>query len=153
MIGRWNGPVAATTRWASITPSEVSARNPGRPAFRCTEIRRNGPCGLKPADCRRPCEIAAAFAGAEAAYREALAARTLELTRALKFESALPIFENNSVTIATLMVLMVVKFYLVATWFMHLKFDNPIFGRMFVGGLVLATGVYVIALSAFEFWA
>lgn len=47
------------------------------PAFRCTEIRRNGPCGLKPADCRRPCEIAAAFAGAEAAYREALAARTL----------------------------------------------------------------------------
>lgn len=69
------------------------------------------------------------------------------------FESALPIFENNSVTIATLMVLMVVKFYLVATWFMHLKFDNPIFGRMFVAGLVLATGVYVIALSAFEFWA
>lgn len=47
------------------------------PAFRCTEIRRNGPCGLKPANCRRPCEIAAAFAGAEEAYREALAARTL----------------------------------------------------------------------------
>lgn len=69
------------------------------------------------------------------------------------FESALPFFENNSVTIATLMFLMVVKFYLVATWFMHLKFDNPIFSRMFVGGLVLATGVYVIALSAFEFWA
>ncbi|MCL4673935.1 MAG: Rrf2 family transcriptional regulator [Sphingomonadaceae bacterium] len=48
-----------------------------QPAFRCTEIRRNGPCGLNPADCRRPCEIAAAFAGAEAAYRDALAARTL----------------------------------------------------------------------------
>lgn len=69
------------------------------------------------------------------------------------FESALPFFENNSVTIATLMFLMVVKFYLVATWFMHLRFDSPIFSRMFVGGLVLAIGVYVIALSAFEFWA
>ena len=69
------------------------------------------------------------------------------------FESALPIFESNSVTIATLLGLMVVKFYLVATWFMHLKFDNPIYSRMFVAGLVLATGVYVIALSAFEFWA
>ncbi len=69
------------------------------------------------------------------------------------FESALPFFENNSVTIATLMFLMVVKFYLVATWFMHLRFDNPIFGRMFVAGLVLATAVYCIFLSAFEFWA
>jgi cytochrome c oxidase subunit 4 len=69
------------------------------------------------------------------------------------FESALPFFENNSVTIATLLVLMVVKFYLVAMWFMHLKFDNPLFTRLFVAGLVLATGVYVITLSAFEFWA
>ena len=28
MIGRWNGPVAATTLLASITPSDVSARKP-----------------------------------------------------------------------------------------------------------------------------
>ena len=58
-------------------------------------------------------------------------------------------------TIATLMVMMVVKFYLVATYFMHLKFDTPIFSRMFVGGLVLAVGVYSPDrwLSAFEFWA
>lgn len=48
-----------------------------QPAFRCTEIRRNGPCGLKPTDCRRPCEIAAAFAAAEAAYHDALRERTL----------------------------------------------------------------------------
>lgn len=47
------------------------------PAFRCTEIRRNGPCGLKPADCRKPCEVAAAFAEAERAYRDALASCTL----------------------------------------------------------------------------
>lgn len=47
------------------------------PAFRCTEIRQNGPCGLHREDCRRPCEVAAAFAEAEDAYRAALAARTV----------------------------------------------------------------------------
>ena len=35
MLGRWNGPVAATTRCASITPSEVSTRKPGRPFRPC----------------------------------------------------------------------------------------------------------------------
>jgi cytochrome c oxidase subunit IV len=54
--------------------------------------------------------------------------------------------------IPALIFMMVIKFWLVATWFMHLKFDNSIFSRMFVGGLVLAVGVYVIALSTFEFW-
>lgn len=47
------------------------------PAFRCTEIRQNGPCGLKPKDCKRPCEIASAFARAEDAYARALKAQTL----------------------------------------------------------------------------
>jgi cytochrome c oxidase subunit IV len=54
--------------------------------------------------------------------------------------------------IPALLFMMVIKFWLVATWFMHLKFDNSIFSRMFVGGLVLAVGVYVIALATFEFW-
>ena len=48
-----------------------------KPAFRCTEIRQNGPCALARADCKRPCEVASAFAGAEQVYRDALAARTL----------------------------------------------------------------------------
>lgn len=69
------------------------------------------------------------------------------------FESAITVFENNSVTIASLMVMMVVKFYLVAMYFMHLKTDNSIFTKLFVAGLLLATAVYVIALAAFEFWA
>ena len=55
--------------------------------------------------------------------------------------------------VPSLLLMMVVKFWLVATWFMHLKFDNPIFSKMFVGGLVLAVGVYVATLTAFEFWA
>ncbi len=55
----------------------VSAIEGPMPAFRCTEIRQNGPCGLKRKDCKRPCEIASAFAEAEQIYRDALAAKTL----------------------------------------------------------------------------
>lgn len=47
------------------------------PAFRCTEIRQNGPCGLRRVDCKAPCEIASAFAEAEKVYRDALRAKTL----------------------------------------------------------------------------
>lgn len=42
------------------------------PAFRCTEIRQNGPCGLKTKDCKNPCQIASAFALAERAFRDSL---------------------------------------------------------------------------------
>ena len=66
------------------------------------------------------------------------------------FES---VFNWGSFLIPSLLLMMVVKFWLVATWFMHLKFDNPIFYKMFVGGLVLAVGVYIATLTAFEFWA
>lgn len=55
----------------------VTAIEGPMPAFRCTEIRQNGPCGLKRKDCKRPCEIASAFAEAERTYREALQAKTL----------------------------------------------------------------------------
>ncbi len=48
-----------------------------KPAFRCTEIRQNGPCALKPKDCRKPCQIAAAFADAEGAFHDCLAAVSL----------------------------------------------------------------------------
>jgi len=55
--------------------------------------------------------------------------------------------------IPSLLIMMVLKFYLVAMWFMHLKFDNPLFMKMFVGGLILAAGVYIVTLTAFEFFA
>ncbi len=45
-----------------------------QPSFRCTEVRRSGPCGASPAECKGPCSIAAAFRSAEAGYRDALAA-------------------------------------------------------------------------------
>ena len=52
----------------------------------------------------------------------------------------------------SLIFMMVVKFYLVVTWFMHLRFDSKLFGRMFTAGLVLAVGVYLVTLTVFEFW-
>ncbi len=42
------------------------------PSFRCTEVRRSGPCGASAKECSGPCAIAAAFRQAEAEYRNAL---------------------------------------------------------------------------------
>jgi cytochrome c oxidase subunit 4 len=54
--------------------------------------------------------------------------------------------------IPTLLVMMVAKFAIVAGYFMHLKFDSPMFKRFFVAGLVLAVAVYMAALSAMQFF-
>ena len=51
--------------------------------------------------------------------------------------------------VTLLLVLAVLKFTLVALWFMHLRFDSPIFRRLFVTGLSLAVAVYVIVLVIF----
>ena len=42
------------------------------PAFRCSEIRQQGPCHNPQGDFRRPCEIHAAFSRAELAWRAEL---------------------------------------------------------------------------------
>ncbi len=60
---------------------------------------------------------------------------------------------STAALLAVLMPLMVVKFAMVARWFMHLKFDSKMFSRVFVGGLALAMFVYVILLSTFGFFA
>jgi cytochrome c oxidase subunit IV len=51
-----------------------------------------------------------------------------------------------------LLVLMVVKFFSVVLFFMHLRFDSKIFGWLFYTGLILAVGVYVTALFTFHFF-
>ena len=43
----------------------------------------------------------------------------------------------------------VVKFVLVALWFMHLRFDSSIFRRFFVTGIVLALAVFGVVLWYF----
>jgi cytochrome c oxidase subunit 4 len=52
-----------------------------------------------------------------------------------------------------LLILMAVKFVMVVLFFMHLRFDSPIFGRLFWTGLILAVLVYIAALSTFHFWS
>ena len=52
----------------------------------------------------------------------------------------------------TLLVLMVVKFVIVVSYFMHLKFDNKLFSWLFYSGLFLAIAVYVGALATFKFF-
>ncbi len=52
----------------------------------------------------------------------------------------------------TLFVLMIVKFVIVASFFMHLKFDNKIFTYLFYAGLFLAVAVYAGALATFKFF-
>jgi cytochrome c oxidase subunit IV len=52
-----------------------------------------------------------------------------------------------------LLILMAVKFVLVVLFFMHLKFDAKIFGRLFWAGFFLAVAVYCTALATFHFFA
>jgi len=52
--------------------------------------------------------------------------------------------------IGILLTLMAIKFFMVASQFMHLKFDPSILSRLFYGGLFLAVGVYLIALFTFR---
>jgi len=59
---------------------------------------------------------------------------------------------STTALIASLFPMMIAKFAIVIGYFMHLKYDNPLFKRIFVFGLVLAIIVYVAVLSAFEFF-
>jgi cytochrome c oxidase subunit IV len=51
-----------------------------------------------------------------------------------------------------LLVLMAVKFWTVAWFFMHLKFDKRVLTVVFYSGLVLAGLVYLAVITAFRFW-
>jgi cytochrome c oxidase subunit 4 len=51
-----------------------------------------------------------------------------------------------------LLVLMIVKFFSVVLFFMHLRFDSKIFSALFYAGLFLAAGVYIVALFTFHFF-
>ena len=55
--------------------------------------------------------------------------------------------------ILTLFPMMIAKFFIVCGWFMHLRYDNPLFKRIFVFGLILAVFVYAIMASAFEYFS
>jgi cytochrome c oxidase subunit 4 len=68
-------------------------------------------------------------------------------------EISLEYVDVGSLKIPLLIFLMVVKFILVVLYFMHLKWDAKILGRLFYSGLFLAIAVYIGALASFEFFA
>ncbi len=59
---------------------------------------------------------------------------------------------ETAIKVPSLIVMMVVKFWLVVAFFMHLRYDAKLFGRMFWAGLVLAVVVYVVTLTTFHFF-
>jgi cytochrome c oxidase subunit 4 len=64
-------------------------------------------------------------------------------------------FNNLSTTVLVvwLFPLMIFKFAIVCGWFMHLRYDNPLFRRVFVFGLTLAVIVYCVMLTVMNFWS
>jgi cytochrome c oxidase subunit IV len=52
----------------------------------------------------------------------------------------------GSVAIPLLIVLMVIKFLLVAGWFMHLKFDTRVYSMLMYTGLGFALVLYIITV-------
>ena len=63
----------------------------------------------------------------------------------------LDFFKKNFVALLIALIpMMIVKFGIVAAFFMHLKFDNRLFRRIFITGILLATFVYMIVLFTFH---
>lgn len=56
----------------------------------------------------------------------------------------------DGLIVTLLLGMAVIKFVLVASWFMHLRTDLPIFRRLFVVGIVAAVLLYVIVLATFH---
>ena len=52
----------------------------------------------------------------------------------------------SGVLVASLLIFAVIKFVLVGSWFMHLKFDSKTYARFFVMGLASAITLFLIVL-------
>jgi cytochrome c oxidase subunit 4 len=59
----------------------------------------------------------------------------------------------DNALVVSLGVLAIIKFVMVVMYFMHLKFDSPVFRRFFITGMVLAISVYVATLAAMHFFS
>ena len=59
---------------------------------------------------------------------------------------------SRKIAVPLLIFLMVVKFFLVALYFMHLKFDQPMLRRIFWFGAIVAMAVYGGTLTSMNFW-
>jgi cytochrome c oxidase subunit IV len=61
------------------------------------------------------------------------------------------VVDFGGIGIPMLIVLIVIKFILVASWFMHLKFDTKLFSRLMYGGLTAAIILYAVAIAVMLF--
>lgn len=56
---------------------------------------------------------------------------------------------GRGITTPILIILTVLKFALVGLWFMHLRFDIPLFRQVFFAGIVLAGVVFGVVAADF----
>jgi cytochrome c oxidase subunit IV len=68
-------------------------------------------------------------------------------------EVAASYIDIGKVFVPLLVVCMIAKFGIVAGFFMHLKFDNALFTRVFVAGILLAIGVYIAFLGSLHIFS
>jgi cytochrome c oxidase subunit 4 len=59
---------------------------------------------------------------------------------------------STTALVLTLFPMMIIKFGTVILYFMHLRYDNPLFKRVFLFGLVLAVIVFFVMLTTFNYW-
>lgn len=57
---------------------------------------------------------------------------------------------NSNLLIVALGIMAAVKFFLVASWYMHMKQDSKVFRRLFLTGLILASLVYGVVIFFFS---
>ena len=53
----------------------------------------------------------------------------------------------DGLIVVLLLVMAFVKFFLVASWYMHLRTDKPVFRRFFVMGATAAILLYLVVLA------
>ena len=67
-------------------------------------------------------------------------------------EVAVSYMDIGALMVPALLIMMVIKFMTVILYFMHLKYDNPLFRRLFYTGVLLAVFVYTVALLTFHYF-
>lgn len=92
-------------------------------------------------------------AGHEGGHSDAFYVKiALALALLTGMEVTLSYIDIGALFLPLLLILMVVKFFMVALFFMHLKFDSKWFSFFFYSGLFLAVGCYLAFLATFQFF-
>jgi cytochrome c oxidase subunit 4 len=60
---------------------------------------------------------------------------------------------SNAIITPLLLIFAVLKFAIVASWYMHLRTDKPIFARFFVLGIVAAVLLFMVVLTSLQIFS